>query len=406
MIATGLFRATLLAGLAAIPPLALLGLPATTVVFTLCALAALIALAPDWRNQVMLDPIAAVVLAIPLLGLASALWSIMPGESAARALKLLAIALGGLALARAAQGPAAPDIRHVLLAVLIGMAIAVGLALTDHLLLFEVMEDVEPGFTPRRGFYSRGATVMVLFAWLAVIGLVRLERRWLASAIYLGVGVLVAVKFRSGAAAMVWVLGATVYLLHVLTRGRARTALAMAIGAACLAVPLLVAVFPPPDAMHADRRILPSSWSHRVVIWQFAADRIAERPVFGWGLDASRRIPGGRETIPWQMDPDPNDPGDRVSVVQKMPLHPHSVSLQLWLELGATGALLLAGLAFLLVRGPARAHSPWVDAGGVALATAGLAIAHVSYGAWQTWWLSTLFVVAAAAALLLGKRAA
>ena len=33
----------------------------------------------------------------------------------------------------------------------------------------------------------------------------------------------------------------------------------------------------------------------------------------------------------------------------------------------------------------------------------GLAIANVSYGAWQTWWLSTLFMVAAAA-LLLARR--
>ncbi|MBL8706008.1 MAG: O-antigen ligase family protein, partial [Rhodospirillales bacterium] len=259
----------------------------------------------------------------------------------------------------------------------------------------------------RRGFYSRGATVLVLFAWLAVIGLVRLEKRWIAAALYLGVGLLVALKFRSGAAATVWALGAGAFALQLLTLARARSAIAAAAAAACLATPLLVKSFPAPDAQHAAARSLPSSWSHRIVIWQFAAAKIAERPVLGWGLDASRKIPGGRETIPWQMDPDPNDAGDRMSVVQRLPLHPHSVSLQLWLELGATGAALLAALAFLLVRsgGVDRAER-WPHAGCVALACSGLAIANVSYGAWQTWWLSTLFMVAAAALLLARRREA
>jgi len=405
-----IFRAALLAGLVAIPPLALLGLPATTIVFTLCALAALPVLAPQWRAHpwranLAIGAAGLVVLAIPLLGLVSASWSIMPGESAARAAKLLAIAAGGLALAAGARGPAAPGLRPAIGAVLVGMAIAVGLALTDHLFLFEVMEDVEPGFTPRRGFYSRGATVLVLFAWLAVIGLVRLEKRWIAAALYLGVGLLVALKFRSGAAATVWALGAGAFVLQLATLGRARLAIAGAVAAACLAAPLLVQSFPAPDAQHAAARLLPSSWSHRIVIWQFAAAKIAERPLLGWGLDASRKIPGGRETIPWQMDPDPNDAGDRMSVVQRLPLHPHSVSLQLWLELGAIGAALLAALAFLLVAGAkADRGAAWPDAGRLALACSGLAIANVSYGAWQTWWLSTLFMVAAAALLLLCRR--
>jgi O-antigen ligase len=97
------------------------------------------------------------------------------------------------------------------------------------------------------------------------------------------------------------------------------------------------------------------------------------------------------------MDPDPADAGDRMSVVQIMPLHPHSLALQVWLELGAFGALALAVLAFLLV---ARAGASEGGAAAVALVYAGMAISNVSYGAWQTWWLSTLMLIAAAAAAL------
>ncbi len=81
-----LFRAALLAGLTAIPPLALLGLPATSVVFTINAIAALLALAPQMRSYAAAPswpaPAMLALLAIPLIGLISSLWSIMPGESA------------------------------------------------------------------------------------------------------------------------------------------------------------------------------------------------------------------------------------------------------------------------------------------------------------------------------------
>ena len=75
------------------------------------------------------------------------------------------------------------------------------------------------------------------------------------------------------------------------------------------------------------------SAGHRLLIWSFAGDRIAERPLIGWGLDASRAIPGGD---------DPIRPGESW-----MPLHPHNAALQLWLELGVPGAVLFALLAAL-----------------------------------------------------------
>ena len=43
---------------------------------------------------------------------------------------------------------------------------------------------------------------------------------------------------------------------------------------------------------------LPNSFIHRLLIWDFTLNRIAERPLFGWGLDTSRAIPGGVERRP------------------------------------------------------------------------------------------------------------
>jgi O-antigen ligase len=113
------------------------------------------------------------------------------------------------------------------------------------------------------------------------------------------------------------------------------------------------------------------------MIWSFAGDRIAERPLAGWGLDASRAIPGGDEPIY----------EGRVW----LPLHPHNAAIQLWLELGAPGAVLFALLlAWLWL---SLAAAPWPQlftaAAGASLTSAVIA-AIGAYGIWQEWWIGTL----------------
>ena len=61
---------------------------------------------------------------------------------------------------------------------------------------------------------------------------------------------------------------------------------------------------------------LPESSRHRVEIWNAVADLIVQKPLLGWGFDASRAIGVG------------------------VPLHPHNASLQVLLELGAVGGVI------------------------------------------------------------------
>jgi O-antigen ligase len=120
------------------------------------------------------------------------------------------------------------------------------------------------------------------------------------------------------------------------------------------------------------------SAGHRLLIWSFTGDRVAEHPLAGWGLDASRAIPGGEELIRTDES--------------WMPLHPHNAALQVWLELGVPGAVLLALLAGVTWQGLAAASWPRLF---TAAAGAGLTIAFggslTTYGVWQEWWLSVLW---------------
>ena len=126
--------------------------------------------------------------------------------------------------------------------------------------------------------------------------------------------------------------------------------------------------------MERVARASKQSVQHRLEIWSFAGARNAERPLLGWGLDASRAIPGGTA---------PTDLG-----VPYLPLHPHNVTLQIWLELGIPGAALLAlfGVRLWLALGAAAWPRPYAAAV-VGSLVAAFTVSLGSYGLWQEWWI-------------------
>jgi exopolysaccharide production protein ExoQ len=157
-------------------------------------------------------------------------------------------------------------------------------------------------------------------------------------------------------------------------------AIAAILVACVLAAPLATKL--PTLAQLAERRDLTVSIYHRAAIWQFVGERIADKPVFGWGMHASRTMPGGHDKI--------------GGTAEKIPLHPHNAPLQIWLELGGVGAALMAALlGFLALSSNGAPLQRTVL--GATLVTA-VAIASLSYGIWQGWWFATLWLLAAMAA--------
>jgi O-antigen ligase len=118
------------------------------------------------------------------------------------------------------------------------------------------------------------------------------------------------------------------------------------------------------------------SWAARMSIWSHAIDRIAQQPMRGWGLDASRTM--GPEIL----------------------LHPHNGALQVWLELGFPGAVAAAVFWALSIMRLSR-DEPELELAGVAGSIVTfLLFAWVNYGQWQGWWLALGAYVAVVAAML------
>ncbi|MBM3516977.1 MAG: O-antigen ligase family protein [Alphaproteobacteria bacterium] len=217
-----------------------------------------------------------------------------------------------------------------------------------------------------------------ILALLAVAALPVLARRSGGLAVLFLLAVLAVLALAPmAAAAIAAALGALVAAL-ALRAPRATTGFVLAvILLALLGAPLLRSLVDPDAAWIGE---LPASWRHRVLMWQFVAERIAERPWFGWGFDAARGIPGGDAEL--------------FVGALTVPLHPHNLALQVWLELGAVGAVLFAAIALVVLGAPLRPEGAVDAPAAAALAATWAVLAFANYGAWQNWWLALAWLIA------------
>jgi O-antigen ligase len=361
----------------------------------LFAVAAVAALALDprgvWVAAQALWPLAALLGALAAWGMLSAAWSIVPGHSFAEGLRLLSIAAGGIVLLAAARGVPAEERR------LIGVWAAAGLALALALLLFEAASGaaltrlvLRRNAVPLQRF-DRAATTAVLAFWAVLAMGARgwIERAALAVATAASIYLL-----DSAAAALALALAAAIFALAWVAPRVVAVALAAGLAAVAVAVPLAVPSYQATLAMHQRMPAIKWSGVHRLLIWRFTADRIAERPVLGWGMDASRALPGGKTRFA-----DLFPAAHLEANAEALPLHPHNAALQWQVELGVPGTLLgLGAVAWGLWRVGAARVPRVTRAAGLAWAAAALVVALLDYGAWQEWWLGCLFLSAATAA--------
>ncbi len=339
----------------------------------------------------------AAAVALGLWACASALWAIEPARALTTGASIAGMALlagaAASALAESEDAARARLVRLLAIGLALGLAAAAIDALTGNAIRAGVRGLTEVPATLAFGL-KPAASVMALLLPLAVA----LPWPLLPRALLLAGGAAVIVALPGDTAKIAAVLG----LLVAAATARASVLVPRLVGgglaAAILAMPLLVAAIP---ALPVER--LPFSALHRMLIWDFTAMRIAERPILGWGMEASREVPGGRGNPPADILDHlrVTDPARRAAFaaphVQILPLHPHNGALQVWLELGAIGALLAAWLAWALGVAAARAPCPPAAAG--ALASAAVT-AMLSFGAWQAWWVAAMLLAAATAAAL------
>ena len=235
---------------------------------------------------------------------------------------------------------------------------------------------------------NAGLTTLAIVIWLLPMATDPKHRpRWLA-AVYVGVALLLFTG-KSDAAILGFLAGGAVYLLDAWRRRLGTVAMVVIVSASALA-PVFVA---PVAYERAWNSIdwMPSSWLHRLEIWDAAVDHAATQPIGGSGIDSFRLLEHDQPSRLDEMKP------------QGQAMHPHHSLLQVWVEIGLVGVALLTALSVWAVR-----HVLTWPAGERAAAQAGIAatavILGLSYGFWQGWWLALLFAVSGYAVGLVARR--
>jgi O-antigen ligase len=347
-----------------------------------------------WRPSLPQGPVLLIGLLLAAWGAITTLWAPDPGRAALLAVTLAAMMLLAHWAAAAAQG--ARLLPWIGFGLVFGLAAAFADWQSGNALraavrgLKEVPEALMFGLKP-------AASLMAL---LLPMGFA-LPWPWVARAalLLLGAGVLITLPGETARLATIAGLGAAALSLAA-PRLMPRL-VGAGVALAILAMPLLVGLIPQiPSAS------LPPSAVHRLVIWDFTAARIAEKPITGWGLEASRAMPGGgaRPDAATLDRLNIKAPAQRdflaMPHVQVMPLHPHNGALQLWLELGGIGALIGAALMLALGVAASRSAAPEVGAGMLASAAV---TGMLSFGLWQAWWVASL-LLAMVALMLVPRR--
>lgn len=321
----------------------------------------------------------------------TAAWSVNRADAASQVVQFILVF--GVSLPFFAALLAMPEgaLRPAAKAALIGLALGVGLFLVELFLdqpIYRLTRGMDFVEVIGANAINRPAALSALLIWPLAYGTWLLG--WRRTALALPILFAVAAAFSSSQSAAAGMLvGLLFWPLAALSLRAARRLLRVAVAVAFLAMPFLA------QALHAtglgNAAWLPFSVGHRVLIWDHVARLALERPFFGWGLEASRKL-SDFTTVP---------DGPMRGVIELLPLHPHNAPLQVWLELGGVGALLGMALAWTLLRAIGKLDRA-AQLFAYPLFACGLFMGGTAYGVWQTWWMSG-FLTAAACFLILWR---
>lgn len=354
----------------------------------LLALCGVWALVRAWRDGTLVElfDIKLLILVLSLVALcaATAFWSPDTKRAIGVIFGFAGLAAAGLSLIHAARKADDTIIQSA------GSGLVLGLSLALILLWLGFLYGYTTGHAlwggPEKHPYaplSHGETVLVCLLFFASHNLwVRNQRLWLAALWGLILPPMLLVD--NAASLLALALGFVILVLVLRWGMKFIKVLAAVIAAAVFLMPVMTLVIPEPSVLEITLQkegFNPATF-HRLFIWQFVTERIWEQPWLGWGMDSSRAIPGGREHILWGTE--------------TLPLHPHNGALQVWLELGVIGAVLVAVWVWLTFRWTAQ-HQLMRNAIAVraGAATSYLIYGLISYGIWQSWWISLAWLIAA-----------
>jgi O-antigen ligase len=352
-------------------------LPALAVVAAVSALVAVVARGASrpWRFGAM-----AIALGlIPIWAFVSALWAMDVQLAIQGAGKLLGSTMMIGVLLFVADNLNPREKLLVQWAVVIGFALLLIEAFIDALSGGAVGSALFGSIATRDGlsWVHSSAMMLSLMVWPLGVVMLRLGRFWVFGFLY---ALLIVLNWKiSYGTGIVIVAASSVVAVATWYFTKPLLKLLM-VGTACAVLTMPALVMLKPDAsFFASQTWVSNSALHRLHIWDFATSKIVEHPLLGWGMNAARIVPGGKQGA---ID-------TRGNHGELMPLHPHNAALQIWLELGVAGALTAAAFSLLFFLHLLRSNLDDREKSLiVGQAISLFVVLWAGFGIWQSWLLA------------------
>lgn len=367
--------------------------------------------APSLNSQVSSAPSLS-MLAFGGFALLSTIWSADRGESASKPLFLALLIAGTAALVCQWQHASRVSRQRLVTAAVVALVAALALAafesISDQMLtkaIYTAIPGLQKGvkdhirveggvvsFITETNIKRRiGLFTLLIWPALLAVATVYVGRcRNLALAAVVG---LASIMIFIGPHQSSWFAGVAsiaIFVLAQLSRTAARRFLAAGFVAwVLLALPLVWTAY---KLELQNAPWVPHSARHRVVIWNATANEVLKAPLLGVGANATRKIfEDDQSAIATSAKGAPVEANDKIALNR----HAHNAYVQIWFELGAVGALLLAFSGAATVSA-IRRISPSAQPFAYAQFAATTAVMSSSYGIWQMWFIASMAMGATA----------
>jgi O-antigen ligase len=240
-------------------------------------------------------------------------------------------------------------------------------------------------------FLNRSASLLVILAPLAVTctraSVCKPQVKHALYALYFILVAAALYRTDSQSAQLAVVIGAALYFLFPVRVRAAWIGLAACLALGIFATPWIAQYMFKIMPAYAENSEFATAGSGlaRLEIWDAIGRKALERPLLGYGVEATRAMEFDLKMI---YHNSPNA------------MHPHNFALQLWIELGIWGALFAAAF-FAWVLNAARKMEPLYARSALAVFFTALSVAATGYGLWQGMWIGAfgmLFVFCVLAA--------
>lgn len=336
------------------------------------------------------------VLALTIWGVSSLIWTVSFDLSLTVARSLFISMLGGLLLVMSLKTLDSRNWAIIGRSTISGFFLGVSLALIDVTTGYSISKIVHilrhsstwghymPGFV-----INNGISLLVMLLWPTLVFLWHKKRHKLA---FMGliVTAYITVQSFNFAAAISIGVGSLSFLMAFFIPRIIYKVTAVGLTLLILGAPFAMQALP--DARTIGKNLPELSYGvyPRLVIWQYASNLVMERPLLGHGIRTSRALSKADTQISFLY----RDKGEiRTGNTKDIPLHPHSGLIQIWLELGAGGAILGLILVLCILWGISSSVAPpMAKALAFAAFVSSLCLISVSYGLWQSWWMASLWL--------------